>query len=159
MLSAPPRSAPPGADPPPTESPPRIYGGLGTLNVLDDGTALYCSDIGDLAEVSGQMVRQLGLTDGARLHARLLVEEPDLFGCRGAKLCKILAWHGLQAEVVALGDDGIELRTARGPALRLPAYHAADHALALGSRLEVIAAPNAEADGGWEIVSVRRWGD
>ncbi|MBI5831973.1 MAG: hypothetical protein HZB16_06640 [Armatimonadetes bacterium] len=139
-----------------TESPPRIYGGLGTLNVLEDGTALYCSDIGDVAEVSSDLVRRLGLTDGARIHARLLVEEADLFGCRGAKLCKILAWHGLQAEVAAMGDDGIELRTTQGPSLRLPAFHATDHALAVGSRLDVVAAPTAE---GWEIVAVRRWLD
>ena len=154
MLTTNPRPGPPSLGPAADDQAPRIYGGLGTLSLMDDGTALYCSDIGDVAEVSSEMVRSMGLTDGARLHARLLVEEPDLFGCRAAKLCKILAWHALTAVVTDCGEEGIALQAVHGPALRLPAFHAADHALAVGSQLEVVAAPE---DGGWEIIAVRRW--
>lgn len=139
------------------DRPPRIYGGLATLTLTDDGGGVVYTDLGDLASVTPRMVCEMGLRDGARLHVRLLVGPGGVNSRRDAQLSAILAWHGLVAQVVACTDERVELSTREGLTLSLPAHYAVDHDLEPGHRLEVIAAPREGTDAEWEVVAVRRW--
>lgn len=129
-----------------------VHGGLGTLSLLDDGTGLFCTDVGDVTVVPTETICRLRLTDGARLHARVKQGRGG-----GADFVHVLAWHNLVATVEQVGDDEVVLRAQGGPQVLLPAPVAAEHELEPGMRLEVVAAPATGERQPWRVAAVKRW--
>jgi hypothetical protein len=140
----------------PSETRPQVYGGIGTLTILDDDSAFFCADIGDVVEIPGEVVRRLGLCDCARLHVRLRRELDDAGGVQ-VNFVRVQAWHGLRAAVEAVESDQIVLRAGRGPRLVLPAWYSTDHDLAPGMVLDVVATPREGSGLPWQVAAVRRW--
>lgn len=133
---------------------PRAYGSLGRLTLQPDGSGLYRSRLGDTAHVSAALVARLGLTDDAKLHARLRLVADGRTGGWRCELVHVIAWYVRGAKLVELDHGQAVLQAPGGPRLFMPRDTALASGLRLGTEVDAVAAPSYADRPPWRVVQV-----